>query len=83
MSRRARLIRAVARRVAHQHRADLARGRPVLSPTLDRWQMARWWLSALAPGAPWLLTSVRRVRRWLWPPTGTDGDAATPRRVRL
>ena len=63
MSRRARLLRALARYCARVHHAEARDGWHPLGP-LDRWRDARWWLSSLtAEGTRY---PTRRVRRWRW-----------------
>jgi hypothetical protein len=76
MTRRARLLRALARHSARLQAADRARGDTPL--TGDRWFEARWWLSAHAPHAPGLRYPTRLVRRWRWTWTTRGG-----RRVRV
>lgn len=61
MSRRSRLLRALARYCARVHAAKARDGWHPLGP-LDRWREARWWLSAHAAGGA--LYPTRRVRRW-------------------
>lgn len=64
MSRRARLLRAVARAAARAWRAECnADGWHPLG-ALDRWREARWWLSTHAPHAAGSRVPVRGVRRW-------------------